>query len=54
MQVLQDPVRMEPQGGDRWRFWAAVAQLEGRSLRVVTHANKVTIHNALPDRRFKP
>jgi hypothetical protein len=35
-------------------FWAQVPDLEGRYLRVVTLADKVTIHNAFPDRRFKP
>ena len=29
-------------------------ELEGRYLRVVTLEDKVTIHNAFPDRRFKP
>ena len=27
---------------------------EGRYLRVITLEDKVTIHNAFPDRRFKP
>lgn len=36
------------------RFWAEIEELEGRFLRVVTLDDKVTIHNAFPDRRFKP
>ena len=36
------------------RFWAEIHELEGRYLRVVTLEDKVTIHNAFPDRRFKP
>jgi hypothetical protein len=54
MRRLPNPVRMVPQRGDRWRFWAAVAELEGRYLRVVTLADKVTNHDAFPNRRFKP
>jgi len=52
--VLEHPVRCEPQEENRYRFWAKIADLGGRYLRVVTLADKVTIHNAFPDRRFKP
>lgn len=52
--VLQNAVRNEPQGLDRHRFWAAIPELGGRYLRVITLADKVTIHNAFPDRRFRP
>jgi hypothetical protein len=51
--VLEHAIRSEPQGEDRHRFWAAVPQLGGRYLRVVTLADKVTIHNAFPDRGFR-
>jgi hypothetical protein len=54
IRVLRYPLRAERQEGDRWRFWAAIPELEGRYLRVVTLADKVTVHNAFPDRRFKP
>jgi len=52
--VVRFPLRVAPQEGDRWRFWGEVPELDGRYLRVVTLADKVTIHNAFPDRRFKP
>lgn len=52
--VLENPVRSEPQPRDRFRFWAAIPELGGRYLRVVTLADRVTIHNAFPDRGFKP
>ena len=52
--VVDNPVRSEPQEGNRYRFWAPVAELEGRYLRVITLEDKVTIHNAFPDRGFKP
>lgn len=52
--VLQKPLRSEAQEHNRFRFWAAVPELGGRYLRVVTLGDKVTIHNAFPDRDFKP
>lgn len=52
--VLEHAIRSEPQEGNRYRFWAQIAELGGRYLRVVILADKVTIHNAFPDRRFKP
>jgi hypothetical protein len=54
IRVVQSPIRFEPQEQDRYRFWAAVDELEGRFLRVVTLSDKLTIHNAFLDRRFRP
>jgi len=50
--VLEHPVRVERQEHNRYRFWAPIAELEGRFLRVVTLEDKLTIHNAFPDRSF--
>ena len=52
--VLENPLRSEPQEKNRFRFWGAIAELGGRVLRVVTLEDRVTIHNAFPDRSFKP
>ena len=53
--VVQEPLRTVTQiDGDRVRFWAPVPELGGRVLRVITLADQRTIHNAFPDRRFKP
>ena len=52
--VVQNPIRVEMQEDNRFRFWGSVDELEGRILRVITLADKKTIHNAFPDRRFKP
>lgn len=52
--VIENAVKWEPQEDNRFRFWAAVPELDGRYLRVVTLADKLTIHNAFPDRGFKP
>ena len=51
--VVENAVRSEPQEHNRYRFWAAIPELDGRYLRVVTLEDKVTIHNAFPDRGFK-
>jgi hypothetical protein len=52
--VLENPIRVERQGNDRLRFWGTIPELGARYLRVVTLADGLTIHNAFPDRRFKP
>lgn len=52
--VILQAVRCEAQDDNRFRFWARVPELGDRYLRVVTLGDKVTIHNAFPDRRFKP
>jgi hypothetical protein len=53
IRVIENPVKMEPQEHNRFRFWGAVVELEGRILRVITLEDKRTIHNEFPDRRFK-
>jgi len=52
--VVSFPIRDEPQEYNRHRYWGLVPELNSRYLRVVTLADRVTIHNAFPDRRFKP
>lgn len=55
IRVVRRPARVELQvDGDRVRFWAEVPELDGRVLRVVTLADQRTIHNAFPDRRYRP
>jgi hypothetical protein len=54
IRVLEAPLRVELQGGDRYRFWGTVEEFPGRFLRVVTLSDKLTIHNAFLDRRFTP
>ena len=53
IQVIENPIRVERQEQNRFRFWGRVEELGGRVLRVVTLEDKITIHNAFPDRRFK-
>jgi hypothetical protein len=54
IRVLEEPLRSESQDGNRYRFWGKIEELEGRILRVITLEDKITIHNAFPDRGFKP
>jgi hypothetical protein len=54
IEVIRSPLRVEAQGNERYRFWARAEALEGRFLRVVTLADKLTIHNAFLDRGFRP
>jgi hypothetical protein len=54
IRVIENPLKTELQEHNRYRFWAAIEELDGRILRVVTLEDKITIHNAFPDRGFKP
>ena len=51
--VIRNPLKMEPQEHNRFRFWGVIDELDGRVLRVVTLDDKTTIHNAFPDRGYK-
>lgn len=52
--TIENAVRIDRQERNRFRFWAAIQELDHRYLRVVTLEDRVTIHNAFPDRGFKP
>ena len=54
IRVLENPIRVERQEHNRFRFWGNIKELENKTLRVVTLNDKKTIHNAFPDRSFKP
>ncbi len=54
VRVLKNPIMMEKQENNRYRFWGKIEELENMILRVVTLNDKVTIHNAFPDRSYKP
>ena len=51
--VLTHPIRQEVQENGRIRFWAFIDEI-GKYLRVVTEPDGETVHNAFPDRGFKP
>jgi uncharacterized protein YuzE len=48
VRAIEQPLRVERQEGNRWRFWIAVPELEGRYLRVVTLDDQVTISQCVP------
>jgi hypothetical protein len=54
IQIVEKPLKIEPQENNRFRYWGVVDELEGRVLRVVTLEDRKTIHNAFPDRGYKP
>lgn len=52
--AIENPAHSEIQEHDgRIRYWVWVDELQ-KYLRVVTLSDGITIHNAFPDRRFKP
>ncbi len=53
IRVVENPIRVERQENNRFRFWGIIAELGNAALRVVTLEDKRTIHNAFPDRRFQ-
>lgn len=54
IRVIENPVKVERQEDNRFRYWGQIAELDNKYLRVITLEDKQTIHNAFPDRRFKP
>ncbi len=51
--VIRSPIRTEVQANGRLRYWAFIPEL-GKYLRVVTESDGETVHNAFPDRGFRP
>jgi hypothetical protein len=51
--IVEHPLRVEVQPDNRVRFWGRIAEYGDRVFRVVTLGDRVTIHNAFPDRGFK-
>jgi hypothetical protein len=52
--IVTNPIRVQRQENNRFRFWGVVPELGGRYLRVVTLEDRVRIHHAFPDRGFRP
>lgn len=53
IEIVKNPLRVEKQEHNRYRFWGKVDEYYGKIFRVITLEDKKTIHNAFPDRRFK-
>ena len=54
MSIIEHPIRVEVQPDDRIRYWGQIKDFDDRVFRVITLGDGVTIHNAFPDRGFKP
>jgi hypothetical protein len=52
--VVQHPIREKVQRDGRIRRWAAIAEMDGRYLRVILLPDGETVHNAFFDRSFRP
>jgi hypothetical protein len=52
--ILAHPLARVVQADGRIRFWGIIPEFGDRVLRVVTLADGETVHNAFPDRDFKP
>jgi hypothetical protein len=50
---MTHPAKTVVQANGRIRKWAYIDEL-GKYLRVITEPDGQTVHNAFPDRRFKP
>ncbi len=53
IKVVENPIHVEVQSDNRVWFWGRVEELGDRVIRVITLADRVTIHNAFLDRGFK-
>jgi hypothetical protein len=51
--VIQKPVKEVVQADSRIRRWAAIAEMDGRFLRVILLPDGETVHNAFFDRSFE-
>ncbi len=52
-EIIENPLKVEKQEGNRYRFWGRIKEHSNKIFRVVTLEDKTTIHNIFPDRRFK-
>ena len=52
--IIENAEKIERQDNDRYRFWGRVPEFQNRYFRVITLADRTTIHNIFPDRGYKP
>ncbi len=53
IRIIERPLRVAVQSDNRVRFWGRINEFNNLAFRVVTLGDRVTIHNAFPDRGFK-
>ena len=51
--IIENPLKIEEQDGNRFRYWGRIAEFDNKVIRVITLEDKLTIHNAFPDRGFR-
>ncbi len=51
--IIENPIKIDVQDNQRVRFWGIIEEFDNKVFRVVTLNDRVTIHNAFPDRRFR-
>ncbi len=54
IQIIENPEKVEYQDDTRIRFWGRIAEFNNKGFRVITLADRTTIHNIFPDRGYKP
>lgn len=54
IRIVEHPERVERQNNERYRFWGQIPEFGNRYFRVITLADKTTIHNIFPDRGYRP
>lgn len=50
--ILKNPIKTEIQPTGRIRYWGYIEELQ-KYVRVITLADRETVHNVFPDRNFK-
>lgn len=53
IRIIENPLKVERQEHNRYRFWGRIKEFDNKIFRIVTLEDKKTIHNAFPDRSFK-
>ena len=50
IRIVENPIKVECQEDNRWRFWGVVEEFGGRVFRVIILEDKTTIHMPSPTR----
>jgi len=53
VRIIENPMKIEKQENNRYRFWGRIPEFDNKIFRVITLKDKKTIHNIFPDRGFK-
>ena len=53
IRIIENPLKIERQEFNRYRFWGRIKEFDDKISRVITLEDKKTIHNVFPDRSYK-